>query len=237
MGLVKLDNIFTLTEANSSYSLSFQYHPASLVFNSNSLSTSEASIGGVVTSVAPPETSIETIQVTTLLSAAIDQQQALGGFNKAGVIGAGLGTAAAISGLNKPGLVGVITGSSAAAAVAVVGGKQVLSVFEAVTNTVSLASGAMDLALGFFITPFEALSHKTFDDATKVLGLLHAWMKESKPLTMNWDVENGITNKQSYILTSMNVSNAAIKDETGETLAVNVSLNFIKHGTRVEVLV
>jgi len=217
MGLVKLDNIFTLTEANSSYSLSFQYHPASLVFNSNSLSTSEASIGGVVTSVAPPETSIETIQVTTLLSAAIDQQQALGGFNKAGLIGAIAGTAAAT--------------------VAMLGGKQVLSVFEAVTNTVSLASGAMDLALGFFITPFEALSHKTFDDATKVLGLLHAWMKESKPLTMNWDVENGITNKQSYILTSMNVSNAAIKDETGETLAVNVSLNFIKHGTRVEVLV
>jgi hypothetical protein len=217
MGLVKLDNIFTLTEANTSTSLPFQYHPASLVFNSNSLSTSEASIGGVVTSVAPPETSIETIQVTTLLSAAIDQQQALGGFNKAGLIGAIAGTAAAT--------------------VAMLGGKQVLSVFEAVTNTVSLASGAMDLALGFFITPFEALSHKTFDDATKVLGLLHAWMKESKPLTMNWDVENGITNKQSYILTSMNVSNAAIKDETGETLAVNVSLNFIKHGTRVEVLV
>lgn len=212
MELPSTDKILTLDFEGEKVTL--QYHPASLAMSSTAQTKNIIGLEEIITFVSPATTADSTIRLSTYFTALIPKRMEAQLKHK--IAGAAYATAAAAAGG--------------------FGGKQVLDAFEGALGVVSLAKGGYDIVSGFIkSTPALLPTRGIITEQMQKLSTLEKAIENATPCKIIWDIDNAIHKTNKYVITKMDVNVENIKDDDGKSLIIKVDLDFIKHGTRVEV--
>lgn len=193
--------------------VSLQYIPSELGFTEQAGHQTLQTLNGKVSLIAPKDTQIRDLNVSCFFTALMAPDDAE---NVLAILGAQ----------------GIALGLSAAGTL---GGDKVLSAFNSVRKTISLAKGVFDIGSGLIASRnFVAIPVGDVNNALLIMDNVISAQRSGDPCTVIWDVEGGFANSTQarYLIKALQIR-AERMDPSGNTTEFSAQITLIEAGDKL----